>query len=369
MDSKTMPKINAPQLWGVVYDVGLNFTGTGYSVEPFNPALVRQDMHVIATQLHANAVRIEGEDVSRLVLAARAAHDVGLAVYFNPWKMNATAEETRDYLSEAAEAAEHLRSAHGLDVVLLVSCEYTIFSKGCFPGDTFTDRVTWLGSQFSQGSEIVMTNPPQAILDKSTQLNEILRILVQTARNHFRGPISYSAGGWERVDWSIFDVVGIDHYRRGELAEDYVSGLDKYRLGKPLGVMEVGCCAYEGAGPRGDGGFVLLKGVNPDGSGIFENDLVPTRSETEQADYIETQLGLLQSQDLRAVFVYLFSFPSFPAGEGSRDLDMMAFSLVKTFHESDVRSKAMPPWAPKEAFHRLAAVFDRFTKSTQTSEG
>ncbi|KAI7107267.1 hypothetical protein KC340_g10489 [Hortaea werneckii] len=363
MESRGLTNVNAPRFWGVVYDVGLNFTGTGYSVDPFNPALVKQDMHVIATQLHANAVRIEGEDISRLMLAARAAHDVGLAVYFNPWKMNATAEETRDYLSEAAKAAEQLRSANSLDLVLLVSCEYTIFSQGCFPGDTFAERATWLGTQFSLGGETTIAHPPQAVLDKSTHLNEILRPLVETARKHFRGPISYSAGSWERVDWSIFDIVGIDHYRRGESAEDYVSSLEKYRLGKPLGIMEVGCCAYEGAGARGDGGFALLKGVNSDGSGIFENDAVPIRSEKEQADYIETQLRLLQSQDLHAAFVFLFSFPSFPAGEGNRDLDMMSFSLVKTFHDSDARSKAMPPWAPKEAFHRLAAIYDRFARA------
>ncbi|KAI7205543.1 hypothetical protein D0869_01374 [Hortaea werneckii] len=364
MESKSLPKINAPRLWGVVYDVGLNFTGTGYSVEPFNPALVKQDMHVIASQLHATAIRIEGEDVSRLVLATRAAHDVGLAVYFNPWKMNATAEEARDYLLEAADAAEQLRSVDGVDVVFLVGCEYTIFSKGCFPGDTFAERVTWFGTQLSRTSEASLTDPPQAVLDQSVHLNKFLQVLVEATKKHFGGPISYSAGSWERVDWNIFDIVGIDHYRRGESAEDYVNSLDKFRLKKPLVVMEVGCCAYEGAGSRGDGGFALMKGVNPDGSGIFENDSVPTRSETEQADYIEAQLGLLQSQDLQAAFVYLFSFPSFPAGEGDRDLDMMAFSLVKTFHQDDVRSKAMPPWEPKEAFHRLAGIFDRFARTT-----
>ncbi|GAB1739777.1 hypothetical protein NU219Hw_g4714t1 [Hortaea werneckii] len=364
MESRSSPKVNAPRFWGVVYDVGLNFRGTGYSVEPFNPALVKQDMQVIATQLHATAVRIEGEDVSRLVLAARAAHDVGLAVYFNPWKMNATAEETREYLLEAAEAAEQLRSVDGMDVVFLVGCEYTIFSKGCFPGQTFAERVTWLGTQLSLTGEPNLANPPQSILDKSTHLNEFLRMLVETTKKQFGGPITYSAGSWERVDWSLFDIVGVDYYRRGESAEDYVNSLDKYRHGKPLVVMEVGCCAYEGAGLRGDGGFALLKGVSPDGSGVFENDQVPVRSEREQADYVETQLRLLQSQDLHGAFVYVFSFPSFPAGEGNKDLDMMSFSLVKTFHESDVRSKVMPPWAPKEAFHRLAGVFDRFVRAT-----
>ncbi|KAI6984281.1 hypothetical protein KC332_g7990 [Hortaea werneckii] len=220
MDPKTMPKNNAPRLWGVVYDVGLNYTGTGYSVHPFNLALVKHDMHVIATVLHATAIRIEGKEISRLVLAAQAAHEVGLAVYFNPWKMNATAEETKEYLLEAAKAAEQLRSVDGADMIFLVGCECTIFSKGCFPGDNFAERVTWFGTQLSLASESTLTNPPQAILDRSSNLNELLRLLVGATKKHFRGPISYSAGSWEKVDWSLFDIVGIDHYRRGESAED-----------------------------------------------------------------------------------------------------------------------------------------------------
>ncbi|KAJ5425395.1 hypothetical protein N7465_000465 [Penicillium sp. CMV-2018d] len=33
---------------GVVYDVGLNFNGAGFSVEPFDPALVKYDLKTIA---------------------------------------------------------------------------------------------------------------------------------------------------------------------------------------------------------------------------------------------------------------------------------------------------------------------------------
>ncbi|RAL09257.1 uncharacterized protein BO97DRAFT_427527 [Aspergillus homomorphus CBS 101889] len=146
------------------------------------------------------------------------------------------------------------------------------------------------------------------------------------------GQITYSAGSWEVVDWDIFDIVGIDYNRRGETAEKYVSCLDRYRIGrKPLAVLEVGCCAYEGAAERGDGGFVLLRGTNPDGTGTFENDIVPTRSEKEQAAYIGTQLELLNKARVDAALIYLFSFPCLAAGKGARNLDMVSFSLVKTF--------------------------------------
>jgi len=159
------------------------------------------------------------------------------------------------------------------------------------------------------------------------------------------------------VDWDIFDIIGIDYYRRGESKEQYVAGLDRHRFGKPLAVMEVGCCAYEGAAERGDGGFMLLKSTNPDGNGIFEGGVVPTRSEREQADYLGTQLDLLASADVHAVFVYVFSMPCMRKGEGPSDLDMMCFSLVKYFPDRDPRSNAMPPWERKESFHRVAEFF------------
>ncbi|KAL4963266.1 uncharacterized protein BDV14DRAFT_202094 [Aspergillus stella-maris] len=339
---------------GIVYDVGLNFNGTGFSVEPFDPALVEHDMKTIANELHANAVRIEGEEIDRLVVAARSAHAVGLKVFFNPWKMNATIDQTEEYFEEAAKTAEKLRSK-GIDLIFIAGCEYTIFSKGVFPGDSFIDRVMFLGPLFPKGHRV--EDIPQALRDKSTKLNEVLRSFVEVIRSHFRGQITYSAGSWEVVDWDIFDLVGIDYYRRGETAETYISSLDRYKIGKPLAVLEVGCCAYEGAAARGDGGFVLLKGTNADGTGIFENDIVPTRSEKEQAEYVGTQLQLLDSAGVDAVFIYVFSFPCMPAGEGARDMDMMSFSLVKTFLEPDTRSSDMPPWAPKESFYRVAEVF------------
>ncbi|BCS30673.1 uncharacterized protein APUU_80976A [Aspergillus puulaauensis] len=339
---------------GVVYDVGLNFNGTGFSVEPFDTALVKYDMETIAHKLHANAVRIEGEEIARLETATRSAHSMGLKVFFNPWKMNATVEETRAYFEEAAKTAQKLRN-EGIDLVFIAGCEYTIFGKGVFPGDCFNDRVKFLAPQFPSGHKI--EDIPQALRDKSIELNKVLSSFVKVIRSQFGGQITYSAGSWEVVDWDIFDIVGIDYYRRGETAEMYVSCLDRYRIGKPLAVLEVGCCAYEGAAERGDGGFVLLKGTNPDGTGIFENDIVPTRSEKEQADYVGTQLELLHNAGVNGAFIFLFSFPCMPTGKGAKDLDMMCFSLVKTFPQQDSRSKDMPPWEPKEAFHRVAEVF------------
>ena len=341
---------------GVVYDVGLRFVSDRpYSVEPFSRALAEHDMNTIATGLHANAVRIEGEEIQRLVTTARIADAAGLTVFFNPWKMNVPTRELPDYFAEAARAAEELRR-DGVDIVFVCGCEITLFNDGILPGATLMERVAWLGSQAADA-----TGPkvPAVFQEKSAMLHDALTAITAAVRADFSGPVTYSSGTWENVDWSLFDVVGVDYYRNGETASEYVAGLDRFRICKPLVVMEVGSCAYEGAAARGAGGFMLLKGQNPDGTGKFVNNIVPTRSEREQAGYVEEQLELLSGAEVDGVFIYVFSFPSYRFGEGARDLDMMSFSLVKTFPNGDPRSNQMPPWAPKAAFHRVADFFQR----------
>lgn len=200
--------------------------------------------------------------------------------------------------------------------------------------------------------------------EKSEELNVALRGFAEAVRATFSGPLTYSAGTWEAVDWSLFDIVGIDYYRRQESDEEYVDGLAAHRReGKPLAVMEVGCCAYDGAAAAGDGGFTILQGVEPDGSGIWRDGRPPERDEQEQADYIATQLELLAGSDVHAVFVYVFSFPSYRAGDGAKDLDIACFSLVKTFAADDERTQQMPPWAPKKAFHRAGEFFKHHARS------
>lgn len=94
---------------GIVYDVGLMYGGSSLSVKDFNPEQVEYDMNVISDILRCNAVRIEGEDIDRLTAASEIAHEQGLRIFFNPWKMGADPEETASYMAKAAKAAEILR--------------------------------------------------------------------------------------------------------------------------------------------------------------------------------------------------------------------------------------------------------------------
>jgi hypothetical protein len=344
---------------GIVYDVGLRFNiGQPYSVEPFDPALAAHDIRAIAKDMHANAIRIEGEEIDRLVAASRSAHAEGLTIFFNPWKMNVPVTELADYYAQAAHAAEELRK-EGADIIFVAGCEATLFNLGILDGSTVIERVTGLAALFQD----MQSEKTAALLkEKSAMLNDALRGIVAGVRKAFNGQVTYSAGMWEMVDWSLFDIVGLDHYRAGETSEEYVAALDRYRVGKPIIVMEVGSCAYEGAGVLGAGGFMRLQGTNPDGTGIFTDGIVPTRSEREQADYAAEQLGLLETAGVEGVFIFVFSFPAFRHREGARDLDMMSFSLVKTYPDDHPKGQRMPPWEPKEAFHRIADVFQKMQR-------
>lgn len=85
------------------------------------------------------------------------------------------------------------------------------------------------------------------LTEKAALLNDALREFVAGVREAFKGRVTYSAGMWEMVDWSLFDIVGLDHYRASKTPEEYVAALDRHRIGKPLIVIEVGSCVYERA--------------------------------------------------------------------------------------------------------------------------
>jgi hypothetical protein len=52
---------------------------------------------------------------------------------------------------------------------------------------------------------------------------------------------------WEAVDWSLFDFVGVDHFRDARIKDRYVEMLEPLaRYGKPVVVTEFGMRAYQG---------------------------------------------------------------------------------------------------------------------------
>ncbi len=347
-------------LRGVVYDVGLQFNPGSYSVDTLNLELVKYDMSVITNILRANAVRIEGEDIGRLKAATEIAHAAGLKVMFNPWMMGAGAKDVVKYMGKAARVAEELR-LQGVELVFVAGCEFSLFNPGILPGNSINERIA---SMIPPAGCTDLAQHMAGLNKRLEKLNDVLKEISQTVRANYKGKVTYSSGTWETVDWSLFDIVGVDYYRDTQTAHQYVEGIRKYmKHGKPVIVMEVGSCTYAGAARRGGGGFTILQGTEPDGlTPIYEGGQTPIRSEEEQADYVQAQVELLNGTGVEGIFIYNFSFPIAPYRENGFDQDMTAYPIVKTYPSDHPRARMMPPWEPKEAFYRLADIYRRLEK-------
>ena len=345
--------------FGVVYDAGLRFSGSDHlSLKHFDLAQVEYDMRAIANDLHANAVRIEGEDIDRLIAASRAAHAAGLAVWFSPWAMDTGLEFSRGYVAEAARAAEQLRQ-EGLDITFITGCEYTLFNDGIYPGSTIFERAAWAYAALdNKGWPYTPENLPEPFPSKAQELNAVLADLAAIVRQHFKGRQTYSAAIFEEVDWSIFDFVGTNYYRERQTDEEYIAGLDYFAgFGKPIAVLEFGCCAYEGAALRGSRGWRISTGVEPDGTIIWENGVAPVRNEQEQADYIKRQLAVYESQGVEAAFIFVFAHHGLTMAPPPNDGDAAGFGIVSFLPDDDPRSRGVPNWIPKAAMSSVAESF------------
>ena len=94
---------------GINYDVGNNYRQGRSSREEFDPAVIDQEIGIIHSELHCNAIRISGYDISRLVIASESALAHDLTVFFSPSNINASRKDTEDYILKGARAAEELR--------------------------------------------------------------------------------------------------------------------------------------------------------------------------------------------------------------------------------------------------------------------
>jgi hypothetical protein len=309
---------------GINYDTGFH-PGGNSSREAFDPEVVRREMRVIADELHCTAVRVSGGDPDRLGLAAEHAAAAGLEVWLAPFPCELTTEEMLPYFAECAARAEALRQA-GAEVVYVMGCEISGFAKGFLPGDTVMDRLDALMS-YSTAEDWAAFGP---MLER---LNAFLAESVAGARERFGGRITYASGPWEFIDWSPFDLVGVDAYRADYNAAVFREEIRAHaKHGKPVAVTEFGTCAYQGAGLRGGMAWTV-----PDGA---------VRDESEQVRYFTELLDVFEEEGMDSAFWFTFAGYTRPG-----DLDLGSYGVVKMI--DDTR------WEPKEVFHAMAAAYAR----------
>ena len=320
----------------------------------FDPSVVRRELQVIRDDLHCTTVRICGRDIERLSTAAELALGIGLDVWLSPDLWNKSRKRTLRYLVDAARTAEALRQRWPDKVVLCVGSELTLFIRGIIPGRSLLRRVR----KFRKHARYRSNAEP---------LDVFLRQSTSGVRDVFNGPITYASLIWEKVDWGLFDIVGVDHYRDSRIKDRYVEMMRPlFATGKPVVVTEVGMRSYVGADTSGTLGFGV---VDIPSLVLHKLPLVgrfvrvrlkghQTRDEALQAREIVETLEILDATGADGAFVCTFVDYLAPTSADPRyDLDMSSLAIVKLTEDGRGTTYPDMQWEPKEAFRALAKYY------------
>jgi hypothetical protein len=342
---------------GINFDTG--FLSAGATTrEPFDPEVVRREMHVIRDDLHCTAVRITGGNPDRLEIAAAYAAEAGLEVWVCPFTNGLTQDALLELLADCAERAERLRQG-GADVVFLTGAEVSLFTIGFFPGDTLDERLALIRDPIRVRA---------AIGDVRAGMKDFLRRAVDLVRARFRGKVSYASLPLEGVDWTLFDIIATDAaYRTKANAAQYRESIRAFvaqgcALGKPVAITEFGCGTFRGAADVAGRDPTFTDVVWEDGratklKGEYE------RNEDEQAIYLRELIDVFDVEGVDAAFVYTFARYDFlHRDEPDLDLDRVSAGVVKVLDGQTAAREGRyfdMPWAPKAAFRMLAELYQR----------
>jgi len=340
--------------YGITYDTGITADGD-CTRKRFDDAVARRELQIIATDLHATAVRVTGDDLQRLASAGEHALAAGLELWFSPVPVNLQPGALPGYFARCAAEAERLRQAHEGRVVLVLGCEISLWCAGFLPGgDTVAGRIATVTAPDLQSKPEVMA----ALGSGLERARHTLRDVVRAAREQFAGPCTYAAAPWETVDWDLFDLVSVDAYRDADNAASYRDALRAYRrFGKPVAVTEFGCCTYRGAADRGGTGFMIVDENTgaPNIPGTYERD------EQEQVRYLHDMLAIYEAEDIDSAFWNTFAgfeYTRHPT-DPHHDFDLASYGVVAVLDHGRGTTYPDMAWEPKQVFGALAAAYGR----------
>jgi hypothetical protein len=328
---------------GITYDTGIDLLG-GTTRLRWSRAQMEGEIDAIRNGLHCNAVSLAGTHIPRLVATAEAVLERGMHVMIQPRNYDRPQKQILAHLARTAEAAERLRVLYPGRVTLITGCEHSLFTPGLVPGEvpggTFLDRIALFGKGTVDFDVL------------RRRLNGFLRRAVGVARDNFGGDVTYAAAVFEQVDWTPFDIVGVDYYEFHRNRSGHARDLARYRRwNKPILISEFGCCTYKGAPQRGGDGYDIVDWSKARPELIGK----PVRSEATQARYIAEMLDVFESLDLLGAFVYTFISPDVPSSTTPKyNLDTSAFSVVEVVLDNERDFASKYHWKPKLAFDAIA---------------
>lgn len=360
---------------GVCYDIGRVMLGRDWRPE-FSAAEARRELAIIQRDLHCNAVRICGQDLDRLMRAGGDALDLGLEVWLSPELWDRSPGETLAYVADAAEQAEELHRHRPGAVTFSVGSELTLFMNGIVEGRSVFERIAH--PDFWERVRAGAHNEP---------LNAFLRDATERVRAVFGGHLTYASVPLETVDWSRFDIVGLDLYRDARIRNRFGEILGRYfAFERPLAITEFGCCTYRGAAAEGGRGFAILDTAGGDATPPRLGGRY-VRDEDEQAREVGELLTIFDNAGVDATFVMTFVAPLHPYSDDAlHDLDMASYSLVRSYGgrlgpfgaahpdapwDRDRLGVTYPdlPWDPKQSFGAVAGLYGAQQRRTHREAG
>lgn len=344
---------------GISYDTGF-VRDAAISRASFDPAVVERELRIIRDDLHCTAVRITGGDPARLELAATAAADLGLEVWFSPYPLDLTTAELLSLFADCAQWAERIRQ-RGAEVVFVAGAELSLMNPGFLPGATQAERLRLLLDQRPDRERL-----REQVGELSGRVNDFLGQAAALVRDRFGGKITYAAIPLERVDWTPFDIVSVDLYRSAEVADQFEAGVhalvEQARAeGKPVAITEFGTATYRGAGDRGARCLEIVEFDQDTGAPVrLAGEYA--RDEPGQATYLRELLEVFDGAGVDSAFVFLLAldgFPHRPGGDPRDDLDLASPGIVKILDNRHGETYPDLPWEPKAAFAALADCYRR----------
>ena len=327
---------------GINYDTGF-FVGED-SRPDFDEATAAREMRVIAEDLHCTAVRISGGDPARIEAAAAHAAEAGLQVWFAPFPVDLDPGAMVELMRDSASRAENLRN-HGADVVLLTGCEISLFGAGLISGANLLERITTL----------MTAGPGIREIQRNTQ--ECLNEMAAVSRATFGGPISYASGVWEDVDWTAFDIVGLNATgtNRTPPTTEHVGPRaparkarrrHRIRLLHLPGRRRPGRHGLDGRRPTAD----------PPLDGTLERD------EQEQVDYFTQSMQAFEETGMRGAFWFTFGLYTTVRRDDdpTRDTDLASYGVVAMLPPAFASTRYTEMrWEPKPGFDAMARLYGK----------
>ncbi len=277
---------------------GINYNlGYGGNVTPFSYSEKLEHIKFISEMLNANYIGLIGSEPKEIIGAAAAALELGLNVWLRPRFINKKIDGAVGSVRSLAKRAEVLRKRFAnLDLSFAVANELSIDGSGIFAGADYGERASAMSSNFDD-PRIPLIGYWGVTAEEQRALNLGIIKLRDAAREFFHGRITYSAGIWESIRWSGFDVKSYNLYISRFTNQWRHLQLLRWLAGSymPLVVTEIGTASCDNGIDYGaDAWKELSKGS------------APRYNELEQANGVAAQLANIKAASLPGCFVWTF---------------------------------------------------------------